>query len=702
MPSFLFEIGVEEMPARFVPGLAEELASLLTARLEENMIDSGPMKTYATPRRLAALVPDVAEVCRSEEEEVTGPPVAVAYKDGALTKAGSGFAKSQGVDQAALYTVTTDKGEYLACRKTVGGGAALDVLPSICLDILSKLSFPKKMRWGSRDFAFGRPIYWFTALLGAEIVSFDLEGIVSGRITYGHRVMGPGPFELRDADQWLSVIREQGKVLPDPAERIERIYARGDELAKEMGGSIVWNDRLMGEVANLVEWPEPILGRIEDKFLELPREVLLTSMEKHQKSFGVEGADNNLLPYFLTALNLVPQDLDLVRKGWERVLKARLEDARFFWEADCRTDMKLWLDKLDNVIFIGPLGSMGDKSRRLERLCRKVAGGLPRLSPAEADEFARAGRYAKADLVSEMVQEFDSLQGIMGGIYAERAGMDDTVSRALYEQYLPAGPESPCPDSLSGAVLALADRADTLAGCFGLKMIPTGANDPHGLRRAALGICRIVAAHDLDLDLSDLLAEAQAGYKDVKWKLDPAEALDKLLEFFAGRLRALFTGKGFSTRVVDAAIGAGFTDVRRLGLRIQALEDFSARDDFEQAVLTFKRTANIIRKQGPGSENGAGVELTGAFEPDLLAEDQEKALAAALDASAQRFDELWGRDDYAGLLGILGELRPAVDAFFDHVMVMCEDESLKRNRLNLLQALVDRLGRLADFNLLQV
>ena len=695
MPKFLFEIGVEEMPARFVPGLAEELGQALTEKLGQAMVGFGSMETFATPRRLAALVDGVAGERTSMEEEVTGPPVTVAYKDGTLTKAGSGFARSQGVAEADLYTVTTGKGEYLACRKTVGGGKTLDVLPGICKEILSSFNFPKKMRWGSRDFVFGRPIYWFTALLGCEIVPFEVAGIVSGRVTYGHRVMGPGPFELKDADQWLSVIKERGRVLPVPAERIDAITMRGDELAKEMGGTIVWNDRLMNEVANLVEWPEPILGRIEDKFLELPREVLLTSMEKHQKSFGVEGSDGELLPYFLTALNLVPEDVDLVRKGWERVLKARLEDARFFWEADCRTAMDIRRDKLDNVVFIGPLGSMGDKTRRLERLCREVAGTLPGLSPAEQDEFAKAGRYAKADLVSEMVQEFDSLQGIMGGIYARRAGLSEIVASALYEQYLPAGPESPTPASLSGAVLSLADKADTLVGCFGLKMIPTGANDPYGLRRAALGICRIVAAHDLDLDLAALLKSAQQGYKEVKWKLPPAEALDKLLEFFAGRLRALFTGKGFSTRVVDAAIGAGFADVRRLGLRIQALEDFAGRDDFEQAVLTFKRAANIIRKQGAEAE-------TGAFDPDLLEEDAEKALAEALDGSAGRFDELWSRDEYAGLLGILGELRPAVDAFFDNVMVMCEDAGLRLNRLALLTALVDRLGRLADFNLLQV
>ncbi|MEF2144506.1 MAG: glycine--tRNA ligase subunit beta [Desulfovibrionaceae bacterium] len=697
MPDFILEIGTEEMPARFVPKLAEELRASLTSLLDEARVDCGTVSTWATPRRIVALVADMVLAQRREEEEVTGPPVSIAYKDGELTKAGLGFAKTQGVEPGALYTVSGKKGEYLAARKVLGGGVTLDVLPGVCLEAIKSLSFPKKMHWGDYDFTFGRPVRWLLALLGAEVVEFGLNKLVSGRLTHGHRVMGPGPFEVAEASQYFTIIEGLGRVMLDPARRMQVVRERGQALAESKGGQVVWVDSLLEEVANLVEWPLPVLGDIDSKYLELPAEVLLTSMQSHQKSFGLLGSDGKLLPHFLTTLNIEPLDGALVKKGWERVLKARLEDARFFWEADCKTDFQVWQNKLENVVFLGPLGSMGDKSRRLERLCRKIAQAL-NVMPGEVAEYETAGRLAKADLVSEMVNEFDTLQGIMGGIYAARTGHSDIVSSALREQYLPTGPDSQVPASLAGAVLSMADKADTLAGCFGLGKAPTGANDPYALRRCALGICRIVMEHGLRLDVRRILGWALEGYKDIKWKFQPEESLEKLMEFFGQRLRALFAGRGMGVLAVDAALGAGFADVRTLERRVEALDAFSQEEDFGQAVLTFKRAANIIRKQG----DEAGVELTGNYDETLLVESGEKALAERLEQSASRFEELWGEDDFAGLLGLLRELRPSVDAFFDGVMVMCEDVNLRINRLNLLKSLVDRLGRLADFNALQV
>ncbi|MGE4292716.1 MAG: glycine--tRNA ligase subunit beta [Desulfovibrio sp.] len=701
MADFILEIGTEEMPARFVPKLAEELRENLAALLDQGMVQRGAIRTFATPRRIAALVADVAPEQLRQEEEVTGPPASIAWKDGELTKAGQGFARTQGVDPADLYSVSTPKGDYLAARKTLGGGKAMDVLPGICLEAVKKLSFPKKMHWGDYDFSFGRPVRWLLALLGGECVEFQVNDLVSGRLTHGHRVMGPGPFEVATAADYARVAQEQGRIMLDPAERMRIVRERGAALAEARSGEVVWNENLLQEVANLVELPVPVLGDIDPIYLQLPAEVLLTSMQSHQKSFGVRGKDGKLLPHFLTTLNIEPSDPALVKKGWERVLKARLEDARFFWEADTGTDFQVWLDKLEHVVFLGPLGSMGDKSRRLEKLCRKIAEALsgPRnILPGEIADFSKAGRLAKADLVSEMVNEFDTLQGVMGGIYAERAGYGNVVAEALKEQYLPAGPDSPVPASLAGAVLSMADKADTLAGCFGLGKIPTGANDPYALRRCALGICRIIMEHGLALDVRELLGWALSGYTDVKWKLAPAEALDKLVEFFGQRLRALFTGRGMSVLVVDAALGAGFDDIRTLELRVAALEAFSKETDFGQAVLTFKRAANIIRKQGEEE----GQELTGRYDAALFAEEQETALAERLEKSEARFEELWAADDFAGLLGLLRELRPSVDAFFDGVMVICDDVAVRRNRLNLLRSLVDRLGRLADFSALQV
>jgi glycyl-tRNA synthetase beta chain len=695
MSEFILEIGTEEMPARFVPGLGTELEQLFERLLGEARIDHGGVRCFATPRRLVAHVAGLALGQRLEEEVVSGPPVRIAYDaEGRLTKAGQGFAHTQGVAEADLFVQETPKGQYLAARKKVGGGKTLDILPGICLTAFKSLSFPKRMKWGSLDFLFGRPLRWVLALLDADVVPIEIAGLTSGRVTHGHRVLGPGPWTVDSAADYFDVIRDKANVVLDARERLELVRAEGDRLAAQIGGAVVWDEGLLLEVANLVEFPRPILGEFARLYLELPAQVLLTSMQSHQKSFGVKGADGDLLPYFLTTLNLEPVDMAVVKKGWERVLKARLEDARFFWEADLKTDLDAWLAKLDNVVFLGPLGSMGDKSRRLEKLCRSLGEACG----VQPEAMARAGRIAKADLMSEMVYEFDTLQGVMGGIYARKKGESELAAQAVAEQYLPAGPDSPVPATLSGALLAIADKADTLAGCFGLGNIPTGAADPYALRRAALGISRIVMEHGLRLRLSELLAWAQAGYQDVKWKLAPADALAKMQEFFGQRLRALFASGEADSRVADAAIGAGFDDIRTLKMRFDALTAFSGQPGFEQAVLTFKRAANIIRKQGAE----AGVALSGEVRDGLLEMDEERALAQVLKDTAGRFEELWAADDFAGLFAMLGELRPVVDAFFDHVMVMAEDAALRENRLNILHALVGRLGRLADFGALQV
>ncbi|MGE4422773.1 MAG: glycine--tRNA ligase subunit beta [Pseudodesulfovibrio sp.] len=702
MAEFILEIGTEEMPARFVPKLAAELEEAFAKGLTESMVENEGVKCYATPRRITAHVPSLALTQQQEEETVTGPPVRIAYDDdGNLTKAGLGFAKTQGVPEDALFRMETGKGEYLAAKKLVGGGKTADILPGICRKCIESLSFPKKMHWGDYDFTFGRPVRWLLALLDADVVEFTVENLTSGRETRGHRVMGPGPFSVASTADYFSVVRDQCKVVIDPVKRRETIVAEGNRLAETLGGRIVWNDGLLDEVANLVEYPKSLIGDIDPLYLQLPREVLLTSMQSHQKSFGVEGADGKLLPHFLTTLNLEPLDVALVKKGWERVLKARLEDARFFWEADCKVEFDTWLEKLEHVVFLGPLGSVGDKSRRIETLCRKLAETLDAsqsILPGEIGQYAKAGRLAKADLVSEMVIEFDSLQGKMGGIYADRAGLGEIVSKGIYEQYLPAGPDTPVPSSLSGALVSMADKADTMAGCFGLGKVPTGANDPYALRRCALGISRIIMEHGLDVDLETFLKDAQEAYSGVKWKVEQGEALGKLMDFFGQRLRALFTGQGFDTRVVDAALGAGFKDIRTFKARLEALAEFSRGADFEQSVLTFKRAANIIRKQG----DEAGEPLTGSYDTDLFENEHEAAFGSKLDELAPRFDDLWESGDFGGLFGLLGELRPAVDGFFDNVMVMCEAQDVRLNRLNLLKGLVDRLGRLADFNALQV
>lgn len=694
MPSFLLEIGFEELPSRFLAPMIREAGQSARDLLDAADLSHGPVRAWATPRRLVVLVRDLAAAQQSLDVVVTGPPAKVAYDaSGNPTAAAKGFAKGQGVDLAAVFTVETDKGLYLAARKTTGGQSALDLLPGICLQMLKGLNFSKKMRWGSLEYAFARPIRWIVALLGDAVVPFEVAGVTSGRLTHGHRVMGAGPFEVADPEAYFDVLRESCRVVLDPEERRESILRQCAEAAQAAGGRPIVGDGLLEEVCGLVEYPLVVLGSFDKRYLELPREVLLTSMESHQKSFGVEDAHGRLLPHFLTTVGLKPRDVALVRKGWERVLKARLEDARFFWETDLAADFDTWLNRLESVTFLAPLGSMGAKTRRIVALCGFLAEAV---RPEIGLELAQAGRLCKADLVSEMVGEFADLQGVMGGVYARKKGESEQVARAVAEQYLPLGPESPVPATLAGALLSVADKMDTLAGCFGLDMIPTGAADPYALRRQTLGVCRILVEHDVRVGLEALADRAFAGYQGAPFKLDVGQARGRLLEFFAGRLKALYLGRGERPQVVDAALGAGFSDVRALDARLKALARFSARPDFDQAVLTFKRAANIIRKQA------AEIDLEGRFSRQGLVEPAEVALAEALETNAARFDALWAQDDFDGLLGILGELRPSVDAFFDSVMVMCEDQTLRLNRLNLLKSLVDRLGRLADFGALQI
>jgi glycyl-tRNA synthetase beta chain len=702
MPAFVLEIGTEELPSRFLVPAEKELAERFSGAFSASCLTFSGLSVYATPRRLLASVAEMNESSIFREEVITGPSVKAAYDVGGRpTRAAEGFARTHGVPLDATFTMETEKGAYIAVRKNIGGENALGILSRICPAIVSGLYFPKRMRWGSGDFTFARPVRWIVALLGNAVVPFTVGETASGNSTWGHRVHGPGPFTVERAEYLEDVLRDQCRITVNEAERRRMIVQGGDILAAERKGVVLWKDSLLDEVQGLCEHPAPILGGFDPAYLELPREVLLTSMEMHQKSFGVEGNEGRLLPYFLTVLNITPKDVSRVRKGWERVLRARLEDARFFWKVDMGTSFDSWLASLDSVVFLAPLGSMGDKTRRVAELCGwladtvRMAGEKGKVS---RDNAMRAGRLSKADLVSAMVNEFDTLQGIMGGIYAAHAGESNEVATAIAEQYLPTGPDSPVPASLCGALLSLADKADTLAGCFGLGMIPTGAADPYGLRRAALGIARIALDKGLRFHVGELFANAMRGYGKRDWKLLPEQALPRLEEFFMLRLKNYYIANGVETLMMDAALGAGFHDVWAVSARLSALVTLSNTSEFAGSVLTFKRAANIIRKQGQET----GVILTGKYVSALFTDDAERELARKLERIAPLFDQLWSQDNYLGLFALLEELRPAVDAFFESVMVMCDDETQRLNRLNLLQALVTPLSRLADFSALQM
>ena len=695
MPDFVLEIGFEEMPARFLAPLTREFKKNFESLLKQEMIGFRSLEAHSTPRRICIYVLDMNPVQESRQELVTGPPASIAFdQDNNLTRAGLGFARSQQVEPGELFRHSMEKGDYLAVKKTLGGKPTADVLSEICFKVIKGLSFPKKMRWFD-SFTFGRPIRWILAMLGRKIIPLTISQVQSGSETRGHRVLGPGPFELTDAVDYFDVMQNQGRVVLNPDVRMEIIRTLASNLARETGGEIVGNENLVHETANLVEFPNPVLGRFDEKYLALPREVLLTSMEIHQKSFGVTGPENKLMPYFLTVINNDPRDISLVRKGWERVLKARLEDAMFFWNADRSVSIESRLEKLDRVVFLAPLGSMGAKARRLEAIAGFICD---QLDLEDKDSISRAALICKTDLVSEMVGEFADLQGIMGGIYAREAGYGENVSRAVYEHYLPSGPESLVPESSGGAVVSIADKADNLTGCFGLNMVPTGAADPYALRRQALGIIRIILEHKIDLDLDSLFSFCRAACPEVKWKQDPAESLKNLDQFISARLRAYWQGSGYDGKIVEAVIQAGCSNILTAEKRLQSLVKFSRHPDYESAVLTFKRIDNIIRKQGSES----GVELLEKYESGLLQDDYESRLASQIDHVLAGWEEQWLKRDFDALFDRLHGLRPVVDDFFDHVMVMCEDQDLRQNRLNMLNILSKKLGTLADFSALQV
>lgn len=687
------EIGTEELPARFLKGEEISLLEMFEKALAENGIKYGSIKAMATPRRLALVIEDIAKKEDVREDVVIGPPVAAAYDaDGNPTPALSGFVKGHGVTLEDIFREHTPKGEYVAARVTSGGRSTADALAEICPRIITSLTFPKSMRWGGNDITYGRPLHWIVALLDDKVVPFRVGPVASGRSTWGHRVHGNGPHELEKANEYENVLENRCKIVLDPAERRNSVMNIGAALARDISGEVVWKEGLLNEVTGLVEHPVPLIGNFDASYLEIPEEVLLTSMETHQKSFGVRGADGKLLPCFLTVLNMDPPNVELVRKGWERVLRARLEDARFFWQTDSGTDFDEWLKKLDNVIFIGPLGTLGEKSRRLEELTQWLAWQLTP-NDVNAAYAKRAGRLAKADLVSSMVGEFDTLQGIMGGIYAANAGEPAEVAQALQEQYLPAGPDSPTPASVTGAFLSIADKADTLSGCFGLDMVPTGAADPNGLRRCALGIIRILIERKWRIDVGALFTEARRLYGKQAWKLDDREFTRKLMEFFKGRLRNYFLLLGYDTVLVDAVLDSGVNDPADAQARLDAMAAFGKTPNFVKSAHTLKRVENIGKKSSSAKLD---------WDDNLARESAEKALSTVLKKALPNLDNLIENGKYAEALESLNELAMPIDNFFDNVLVLDEDEKTRENRLSMLNALARRYNRIARFSGLQI
>jgi glycyl-tRNA synthetase beta chain len=688
----LLEIGTEELPASFVAPALEELQRLLAERLSRARLTHGKLLPKGTPRRLAILVEGVADRSPDVRRQVLGPPVKAAFAaDGAPTRAAEKFAEGHRRAVADLQRVQTPKGEYLAAEVEEAGQAASALLPAALSEVVHGLTIRKSMRWGDVEQSFARPVQWLLALHGASILPVVFGDVRSGRETRGHRFLAPAPIALAHAKEHAAAL-EHAHVVADVAERRARLHKGVREAATRAGGFLLEDDGLLDEVTQLVELPCPVLGSFEERHLDLPPEVLVQEMRTHQRYFSVVDAKGKLLPRFVAVSNTPVRDEALSRRGYERVLGARLTDGRFFFDQDRKTPIAARVPELARVVWQGQLGSYGEKVERIRVLAAWLAkeAGLSELL-ASVD---RAALLAKADLVTGMVGEFPELQGVMGREYALASGEPPGVALAIAEHYLPRGPSDRLPSEDTGAVVGLADRLDTLAGLFALRKQPSASADPFGLRRACLGAIRLVLGRGLRVHLGRAVDEALRPLAVKLPKANLPEARSELLEFFRGRLRALWTETARAD-VVEAVLSAGFEDLRGTEARVQALTAMVETKDFALLAESVKRAVNIIEKQGSDIQGEAPEEA-------LFEQPAERALYAAAKGAREKVSKALAKEDAQGALAAAASLRGVVATFFEEVRVMAEDRAVRENRVRLLRAVALVFAPLADFGRIQV
>ncbi|HSH68336.1 MAG TPA: glycine--tRNA ligase subunit beta [Deferrisomatales bacterium] len=678
----ILEVGTEEIPAGFLAPALQQLEQLARAGLAENRLGCGALRALGTPRRLVLVAEAVADSQPDAVEEKVGPSLQAAFdRDGNPTRAAQGFARSNGVEVADLLQVETEKGTYVAVKKQILGRPAAEVLAELLPAWVARLHFRKTMRWGSGDVAFARPVHWILALYGGEVVPFAFAGIDSGRTSRGHRFHAPEPFQVQDAADYLRKI-EQARVVVDPAVRRKRIAAGVAEAARAVGGAALLDEDLLDTVTNLVELPVPVAGSFEEKYLELPRELLILTMKSHQKYFAVEDDQGRLLNHFVTVSNTAARDLAVVARGNERVLRARLSDARFFFDEDQKTSLEAHAEGLKKVVFQSKLGTSWEKVERFRSLAAQLAAEL---CPASASTVDRIAQLAKADLETLMVYEFPEIQGIVGREYAARAGEEPLVARGIEQHYWPTQAGGELPRDAESDCVSLADKLDTIVGCFGVGLIPTGTADPYALRRQTLGVLRILDEKGYRLGLGWLVdgALGQLGAKLTR----PAEAVKAdVLAFFRGRLEGLLAQGGLAADLVQGVLDAGCDDVVDARARAQALAATRAAGELAPLAETFKRVANILKGQEPG-----------AVRPELLGEPAEQDLWQTYQGVHGAMGAAASRGAYGEFLSEAGKLKAAVDGFFEAVMVMAEDPAVRDNRLALLGTVARLFRGVAEF-----
>jgi glycyl-tRNA synthetase beta chain len=700
MPDFLLEIGTEEIPARMIQDASQELQKRVEELLAKNSLPHQGIRRSETPRRLALIASGIPATQPDVQEQLTGPATKVAYKDGQPTPAAHAFAKKAGVDVSQLKSVTTPKGEYLTASVTNKGKPAAQLLAELLPKEIASIYWPKNMYWrAGKPERFVRPVRWIVALLDGEIIPLEFAGIKAGNHSRGHRILGPAQVAIASPSRYSETM-QGAHVTVLSADREYKIRKALDAATRTVPGARWREDaELLKTVVNLTEWPSAILGNFDKQYLSLPEEVLVTVMRDHQKYFAVEDATGKLAPHFLAVLNTGGDPDGLIRHGNERVLRARFNDARFFWDTDQKITLVNRVEMLKAVTFQKDLGSYAAKAERTAKLAAKLCAILAKSGQrVDAGAVQQAARLAKTDLTAELVKEFTELQGIVGGLYAKAQGLPDNVATAVYDQYKPESTEDSAPRTLEGAVLSIADKADSIAGMFALGLVPSGSKDPFALRRQANGIVKTIVEHKLPLNLAQILADARDGYQgseaEKKFTLSGEAYVQAVRSFFRERLEFYLRDVlGLAYDVVNATLAAGADDVVDAVARASAVAKVRPSSDFESISVAFKRMKNILRQAAETKKAVAEP-----FNPSALKDAEEKKLADAVPEVAKKVKALSASRQYEPALIEISRLRPAIDAFFDKVMVMVEDENLRAQRLGLLQTLVNEFSSIADFS----
>jgi len=708
MPDFLLEIGTEEIPARMIDGAREELARRVRDLLQrERLGDSTAVQSYSTPRRLAVLASGVAPAQPDVREKLTGPSLKVAYKDGSPTPAAEAFARKVNVSVDALEKITTPKGEYLAATVLKKGRPAAEIFAESLPKEIAGIYWAKSMYWrGKSAERFVRPVRWLVTLLDGEVVPLEFAGIRAGDTSQGHRILASGPLAIAKPEEYVSTLAS-ASVVVSSVEREQLIRKALDAATRTIPNARWREDKsLLDTVVNLTEFPSVVLGSFDPEFLALADEVLVTVMRDHQKYFALEDADGKLLPHFLAVLNTDGDPDGLIRHGNERVLRARFNDARFFWETDQKIPLRNRVEMLKSVTFQKDLGSYYDKTRRVQKLGSLIAETIRSAGGAARPGIIfKSALLCKTDLTTELVKEFTELQGIIGGLYAKAQELDPILPRttveaigdAIYDHYKPESMDDSVPRSIEGGVLAIADKADSIAGMFALGLQPTGSKDPFALRRAANGIVKIIAEHKLPLPISKLFTDARAEYvgSEAERRFDRKVDFDEsIANFMRERLEFYLRDvRGFAYDVVNAVLAAGSDDVVDAIARAEAVSEVRGSDDFASISVAFKRIKNILR-QARETNKAIAEQL----DPAALTDEAEKQLATAIPETASAVHRLRKEKNYASALVQISRLRQPVDTFFDKVMVMVDDEKVRANRLALLRDLLNEFSTIADFS----